>query len=127
MRKREEGPGDVPLTTAEEVTGDLPPVDEAMRAMKERAEAPKGASAVPCRLFVGSLSWDATEDDLRAVFGEHGEVTDAFIVNDRDTGKSRGFGFVTMAKRKEAMKAIEALNDTEIQGRRIVVNIAENR
>lgn len=124
-RKREEGPGDVPLTTAEEVVGSMPSVDEAMEHIREHGTVnTTGAAQTPCRLFVGSLSWDANENDLRQAFGEYGEVTDAFIVNDRDTGRSRGFGFVTMASRKDAMKAIEGLNDTEIQGRRIVVNVA---
>ncbi len=127
MRRRERGPGDVPLASAEEITGALPSVDEAMEAMAERARAPRGAASVPCRLFVGGLGWGVTEDQLREAFGSIGPVSDAFIVKDRDTGRSRGFGFVTMESRKDAAKAIETLHQTELEGRTIVVNVATER
>jgi len=123
-RKREEGPGEVPVTTAEEITGDLPSIAEAMAAMQERA-AP--AKPIPLRLFVGGLSWGTTEDELRAAFGEFGTVTDAVVVKDRDTGQSRGFGFVTMEDRKDAARAMGELNDSELDGRHIVVNVATER
>lgn len=126
-RKREAGPGHVPMTTAEEMTGPLPTVEEAMQAMEERAAGGRGAAAIPCRLFVGGLSWDTTEDALRQAFGRFGDVSDAVVVKDRDTGRSRGFGFVTMANRKDASKAIDSLNDSELDGRVIVVNVATER
>jgi len=120
-QKREEGRQEVPITTADELTGDLVAAE---RAARERLAAGRGARAIPCRLFVGSLSWETSDNDLRAAFEEFGKVSDAVVVQDRDTGKSRGFGFVTMEDRKDAAKAIEAMNDAELHGRNIVVNIA---
>ena len=79
------------------------------------------------KLFVGGLAWAATEDDLRDLFGEAGSVTDAVIVNDRETGRSRGFGFVTMSSDEEAKDAVEKYNDTEFQGRKLTVNEARPR
>ena len=79
------------------------------------------------KLFVGSLSWDTTGAALEEAFKAYGEVEEAIIVKDRDSGQSRGFGFVTMANRKDAPKAIEALHDSELDGRRIVVNVATER
>jgi len=79
------------------------------------------------KLFVGGLSWDATEDDLRDLFGETGSVTDAVIVSDRETGRSRGFGFVTMSSDEEAKAGVEKFNDFEFQGRNLTVNEARPR
>ncbi len=121
--KREEGTHAIPIADVVEVTGDQPDVKEATPA--ERAAM--GAKTIPCRLFVGSLSWDTTDDDLIAAFGEYGKVAEAVVVNDRDTGRSRGFGFVTMANRKDATKAIDELHESELQGRVIVVNVATER
>ena len=123
-RKRQQGPGEVPITSVEAVTGDLK-AEEARRARP--ADAPQGARAIPSRLFVGNLSWDTTEDSLRKAFEEFGAVSHVVIVNDRATGKSRGFGFVTMEDRKDAARAIEALNDADLDGRNIVVNQATER
>jgi len=79
------------------------------------------------KLFVGGLAWAATEDDLRELFGESGTVTDAVILNDRETGKSRGFGFVTMSSDDEAKGAVEKLHDFEFMGRNLTVNEARPR
>ena len=78
-------------------------------------------------IYVGNLSFDATEDDLREAFGAHGEVSSANIIMDRDTGRSRGFGFVEMPNDEEARKAIEAVNLKEIAGRAVNVNEARPR
>jgi hypothetical protein len=86
-----------------------------------------GNSGPPCRLFVGGLSWDTTANDLRKVFADVGEVVDAVIVTDRDTGDSRGFGFVTMSDRKTASKAMRELGGYELDGRSIRVDIATER
>ena len=86
-----------------------------------------GASGPPCRLFVGGLSWDTTAASLREAFASQGEVVDAVIVKDRDTGDSRGFGFVTMADRRAATKAMRELGGTEIDGRSIRVDMATDR
>jgi len=79
------------------------------------------------KLFVGGLAWAATEDDLRDLFGESGTVTDAVILNDRETGRSRGFGFVTMSSDEEAKGAVEKFHDHEFMGRNLTVNEARPR
>lgn len=79
------------------------------------------------RLFVGNLAFQTTEEDLRSAFAAHGSVVDAKIITDRETGRSRGFGFLTMANDQEAAKAIEAMNGAMIDGRALRVNEAEER
>ena len=76
------------------------------------------------KLFVGGIAWKATDQDLQELFSAHGEVVSANIVQDRETGRSRGFGFVEMADDAQAQAAIEALNESEFMGRNIVVNVA---
>jgi RNA recognition motif-containing protein len=76
-------------------------------------------------LYVGNLSFQTTADELIQVFGEYGKVTRAQIVNDRDTGRSRGFGFVEMSEGGDA--AIAALNGAQLQGRSLTVNEAKPR
>ena len=71
-------------------------------------------------IYVGNISWGLTDQDLENVFAEHGTVTSAKIITDRATGRSRGFGFVEMSDGGEA--AIEALHETEVDGRSLVVN-----
>jgi len=80
------------------------------------------------RLFVGNLSWDTQEDDLIAAFEQDGrKVTSARIMTDRDTGKPRGFAFVEMETEQDAQAAIQAMNGTELDGRPLRVNLAEER
>lgn len=79
------------------------------------------------KLFVGGLSWDTNDDGLRRAFAAHGDVTDAKVINDRDTGRSRGFGFVTFANADDAQAAIGQLDGTDLDGRTIRVNVAENK
>jgi RNA recognition motif-containing protein len=79
------------------------------------------------RLYVGNLSYDSTSEALRQSFSECGEVTDAHVVMDRESGRSRGFGFVTMGSDGEAQKAIEKMNGAIIDGRSVRVNEAEER
>ena len=79
------------------------------------------------RLFVGSLPYNTTEDDLRQLFEQAGTVEDATIINDRDTGRSKGFGFVQMANDEDAAKAIEMFNNYEMSGRQLKVNEARPR
>jgi RNA recognition motif-containing protein len=73
-------------------------------------------------IFVGNISFSSTEDDLRAAFAEFGEVSSVKIIKDLETGRSRGFAFVSMPTEDEANKAIQSLNESEVQGRRIRVN-----
>ena len=79
------------------------------------------------RLYVGNLSFSSTIDTVREAFARIGEVTDVHIVTDRATGQSRGFGFVTMGSPAEAQKAIEAMNNSVLDGRPLRVNEAEER
>ena len=79
------------------------------------------------KVFVGGLSWDATDDDLKELFGECGTVTDGVILQDRETGRSRGFGFVTFSSDDEAKAAIEKFHDFEYMGRNLTVNEARPR
>ncbi len=78
-------------------------------------------------IYVGDLSHDVTEDDLKAVFSEFGEVDSVNIIKDKFSGRSKGFGFVEMPNNSEADKAIEALNGTELKGRNLKVNQAKPR
>lgn len=76
------------------------------------------------KLYVGGLAYSVTEQELEALFAEHGKVTSAVIIKDRDSGQSKGFGFVEMEDDKAAQNAIQALNGKEISGRSIMVNEA---
>jgi RNA recognition motif-containing protein len=76
------------------------------------------------KLFVGSLSWGTNDDALREAFAVHGEIREAVVITDRDTGRSRGFGFVTFEDDEAADKAVEALNGAELDGRTIRVDVA---
>ena len=78
-------------------------------------------------IFVGNLSFRATNADLEELFAQYGTVDSAAIINDRDTGRSRGFGFVEMPDATEANKAIEELNGFEHEGRALTVNEARPR
>jgi RNA recognition motif-containing protein len=78
-------------------------------------------------LYVGNLSYSVTEDDLKAAFTEFGEVTSVNIITDRQSGQSKGFGFVEMPDNSEADKAIKALNGSQLKGRAVKVNQAKPR
>ena len=79
------------------------------------------------KLFVGSLSFNTDDNGLRQAFAQHGEVTEAKVITDRDSGRSRGFGFVTFADDEAADKAIAALNQSELDGRNIRVDVAQDK
>jgi RNA recognition motif-containing protein len=79
------------------------------------------------RLYVGNLSFDTNAETVRTLFSEVGEVTDVHVVMDRETGRSRGFAFVTMGSPGDAERAITALNGTVLEGRPLRVNEAEER
>jgi RNA recognition motif-containing protein len=80
---------------------------------------------VSTKLFVGSLPWAVNDDALKAVFEPHGAVISAKVITDRQTGRSRGFGFVEMENEAEASNAIQALNGSELKGRNIIVSEAK--
>jgi RNA recognition motif-containing protein len=79
------------------------------------------------KLFVGKLSYDSTDDSLKALFAQYGTVESAQVIKDRDSGMSKGFAFVEMAKPEEAQTAINALDGKDFEGRTIVVSVAKPR
>ncbi|MBX3233451.1 MAG: RNA-binding protein [Labilithrix sp.] len=79
------------------------------------------------RLYVGNLSYDTDKNALQTAFAECGVVTDTHVVMDRDTGRARGFGFVTMSTEAEAQNAIAKMNGSMLDGRSLRVNLAEER
>lgn len=76
------------------------------------------------KLYVGNLPYSMTADDLRETFSAHGTVQSADVISDRDSGRSKGFGFVEMSSEEEAQAAIDALNGQDVQGRALTVNVA---
>ena len=79
------------------------------------------------KLYVGNLSFDVTQDQLNQMFAPHGNVQSAQLISDRDTGRSKGFGFVEMSNDQEAAKAITAMNGQMVDGRALTVNEAKPR
>jgi len=79
------------------------------------------------RIYVGNLPYDVTDDDLREKFAEFSEQANAEVIKDRFTGQSKGFGFVEMPNNADANRAIEALNDQSMKGRKLKVNEARPR
>ncbi|KAL2933696.1 28 kDa ribonucleoprotein chloroplastic [Bienertia sinuspersici] len=92
-----------------------------------RPERPPREFEPSCRVYVGNLPWDVDNARLEQVFSEHGKVLSARVVSDRETGRSRGFGFVSMASESEMNDAIAALDGQTLDGRAIRVNVAEER
>lgn len=79
------------------------------------------------KLYVGNLPYNMTDGDLQRVFGDHGSVQSAQVIMDRDTGRSKGFGFVEMGSEQEAQEAVQALNGKDFNGRALTVNEARPR
>ena len=78
-------------------------------------------------LYVGNLAFSTTSAELETLFAEHGEVRSAQVISDRDTGRSRGFGFVEMGSPAEASAAIDSLDGRNVDGRPLTVNVAKER
>jgi len=76
------------------------------------------------KLYVGNLSYDVTKEQLTELFSKAGKIADVVVITDRDTGRSKGFGFVEFASEKEAQKAIEMFNEQEFEGRKLIVSEA---
>lgn len=95
------------------------------RAMACRAGRVGEDSGV--RIYVGNLPYSTTEDELRDMFAEHGDVSNVAVPTDRATGRSRGFGFVEMLADTEGQAAIDALNGLDLDGRSLTVNVARPR
>ena len=79
------------------------------------------------KLFIGGLSWDTTDEGLRQAFASYGEITEAKVITDRDTGRSRGFGFVTFAQDDDAKTAISKMDGTSLDGKTLKVNEAQEK
>ena len=79
------------------------------------------------KLFIGGLSWGTTDEDLHAAFGAFGTVSEAKVITDRETGRSRGFGFVTFSTSDEAAAAIQEMDGKDLGGRTVRVNEAQQR
>ena len=79
------------------------------------------------KIFVGNLSFQSTDESIRSVFAEHGQVEEVALITDRDTGRPRGFGFVQMPNDEEARAAVEAINGRDVDGRTLNVNEAKSR
>lgn len=79
------------------------------------------------KIYVGNLSWGISTDQLKQAFEEYGDVVDAIVVTDKQTGRSRGFGFVEFKKEADAQKAVDAMNGKELDGRELVINFAKAR
>eukprot|EP00842_Homolaphlyctis_polyrhiza_P005680 jgi/Hompol1/6112/HPOL_002229-RA len=80
-----------------------------------------------CKLFVGNLSWNTTSQSLGDAFAAFGTVEDAIVLQDRETGRSRGFGFVTFSSSDEANAAVAGLDGQDVDGRQVRVNLANDR
>jgi len=78
-------------------------------------------------LYVGNLTFDTTSSDLETLFAKHGQVKSAQVITDRESGRSRGFGFVEMSTPAEAKAAIDSLNGHNMDGRQLTVNVAKER
>ena len=130
-QKREEGTGHIEVVAAEDLrTHPVQSVEEIMEGLSSgggRSGGASAASAIPTKLFVGGLSYDTDDRSLRQAFEEHGEVVEAVVINDPGTGRSRGFGFVTLASHKDASRVIKAMDGNRLDGRAIAVNVANDR
>ena len=88
---------------------------------------PKRGTVGPVKLFVGGLSWDTSTEALRAAFAKFGPLVEALVIQDRDTSRSRGFGFVTFEAASDAEEALKQMSGAELDGRTLKVNRAEAR
>ena len=79
------------------------------------------------KLYVGNLPWSMSGDSLKELFAQYGEIVEAIIISDRMSGRSKGFGFITFANEADAEKAVAEMNEKEIEGRKIMVNVARPR
>jgi RNA recognition motif-containing protein len=126
--RRERATREPEIVSASDIVGNLRSIEEVMQSMQGGGTQPRrSAPTIPTKLFVGSLSDATTSAGLRAHFEPYGPVAEAVVIVDRNTGASRNFGFVTMADRKDAPGAISALHQSELDGHRIVVNVATER
>ena len=98
--------------------------DRQLSALKRSNVGETRSERMSSKLYVGGLSWDTSEEKLREVFSEYGEVLEAKVIVDRYSGRSRGFGFVTFANQDDAKNAITKMDGTVLDGRTLTVNEA---
>lgn len=119
--------GEPEIVSAESIIGHVRDIDDVMRSIRGEVRVERGAPAIPAKLFVGSLSDTTTSASLRKHFEPHAAIAEAAVIVDRSTGASRNFGFVSVADRKTAPAVIAALHNSELDGNRIVVNVATEK
>jgi RNA recognition motif-containing protein len=106
----------------DKVKGGKASKDELAKERKVLNAARSGAEeTMGLKLFIGGVSYDATEDDLREAFSAHGQLKEVHIATDRETGRSKGFAFITFSSKKDGLAAIKALHESNIRGRKISV------
>ena len=127
QERRNAGPSEPELVSADQITGNLPSIEEVMSALQNGGQVNRSAAPLPAKLLVGSLSDATTSAGLRAHFQQCGSIAEAVVITDRASGASRNFGFVTMVDRKDAPEAINTLHWSELDGSRIVVRVATER
>jgi hypothetical protein len=126
--RRHEAPRGPEFTTAADIIGNVRSIEEVMLDLQGGGpRIDRSAAALPAKLFVGSLSDATTSAQLRAHFEPHAAVAEAAVIKDRDSGRSRNFGFVVLADRKDAARVIETLHRSNLDGSHIVVNVATER
>jgi len=110
-----------------DINGRLLTVNKAAPRGSRVERPPRQFGGPSFRIYVGNLPWQVDDSKLVQLFSEHGKVVDARVVYDRESGRSRGFGFVTMATQEELDDAIAALDGQSLDGRALRVNVAEER
>jgi RNA recognition motif-containing protein len=119
--------GEPQIVSAADINGYVPEIEEVMRTIQGETRVVRSAPAIPAKLFVGSLANSTTSASLRNHFEPHAPIAEAVVITDRSTGASRNFGFVSVADRKTAPAVIAALHNSELDGNRIVVNVATEK
>ncbi|MFT3925406.1 MAG: RNA-binding protein [Myxococcales bacterium] len=114
------------IVSSESIIGDVPSIETIMASLDSK-NVDRSAQPIPAKLFVGSLSDITTSAGLRRHFEAHAPLIEAVVITNRETGASRNFGFVTLVDRKDAPRIISATHHSELDGHRVVVNIATER
>jgi hypothetical protein len=127
LDKRHNMPNQPEIVSAADIIGNVRSIEDVMLSLQGTNRVERSAAPIPAKLFVGSLSDATTSASLRRHFEPHGDVAEAAVITDRNTGASRNFGFVTLTDRKSAASVISELHQSELDGNRIVVNIATEK
>ena len=127
LERRNNAPNQPEIVSQADIIGNVPSIEEVMQSLQGGGRIERSAPPIPVKLFVGSLSDATTSASLRRHFEPHSDIAEAAVIMDRNTGASRNFGFVTLTDRKAAAAVISELHQSELDGSRIVVNIATER